>query len=97
MMAVACHYEPMHTYIHAYAYETMALQAPLMYLLSEKETLRCNPLCSSTNQKRTEIKVATTKITDDFRYEWKPSHAYHKIDTFHGEKRNTKEGTGKSM
>jgi len=27
------------------------------------------------------IKVATTKITEDFRYEWKPSHAYHKIDT----------------
>jgi len=30
------------------------------------------------------IKVATMKITDDFCYEWKPSHAYHKIETFRG-------------
>jgi len=25
------------------------------------------------------------KIMDDFHLELKPSHAYHKIDTFHGE------------
>jgi len=38
--------------------------------------------------KRTsEIKVATMKIMDDFHYKWKPSHAYHKIDTFRGEQR----------
>jgi len=44
-----------------------------------------NLLYSSTNQqlfKRT--KVATIKITDDFCYEWKPSHAYLKIYTFRG-------------
>jgi len=51
-----------------------------------------NPLCSSTNQqlfKRTFafIKVATMKFTDDFCYEWKLSHAYHKINTFRGEQR----------
>jgi len=48
-----------------------------------------NLLCSSTNQqllKRTfEIRVATMKITDDFRYEWMPSCTYHKIYTFRGE------------
>jgi len=33
------------------------------------------------------IKVATMKITDDFCYELKPSHAYRKINTFHGEQR----------
>jgi len=27
------------------------------------------------------------KIMDDFCYEWKPSRAYHKIDTFCGEQR----------
>jgi len=32
----------------------------------------------------------------DFRNKWKPSHAYHKIDTFRGEW-DTKEGRGKSM
>jgi len=39
------------------------------------------------------------KITDDFHYEWKPSHAYHKIDTFMESKDewDTKEGTGNSM
>jgi len=38
------------------------------------------------------------KITDDFHYKWKPSHAYHKIDTFRGEQDewDTKEGPGKS-
>jgi len=36
------------------------------------------------------------KITDDFRLELKPPHAYHKIDTFHGEW-DTKEDPGKSM
>jgi len=33
------------------------------------------------------ITVAPMKITDDFHHKWKPSHAYHKIDTFHGEQR----------
>jgi len=43
---------------------------------------------STTVLKRTSaIKVATMKITGDFYYEWKPSRAYHKIDTFCGEKR----------
>jgi len=48
-----------------------------------------NCLCSSTAVqinnclKRTfVINVATMKITDDFRNKWKPSRAYHKIDTF---------------
>jgi len=37
------------------------------------------------------VKVATKMI-----YEWKPSHAYHKIDTFHKhEWDDTKEDTGK--
>jgi len=27
------------------------------------------------------------KVTDDFRLELKPSHAYHKMETFHGEQR----------
>jgi len=31
------------------------------------------------------IKVATMKATDDSCNKWKPSHAYHKIDTFRGE------------
>jgi len=42
------------------------------------------------------IKEAPMKITDDFHYKWKPSHAYHKIDTFCGELGH-KEGPGKSM
>jgi len=45
------------------------------------------------------IKVVTMKITDDFCYDWKPSHAYLKIDTFVESKDEwgTKDGTGKSM
>jgi len=45
------------------------------------------------------IKVATMKITDDFCYKWKPSCAYHIIDTFVESKNNwdTKEGTGKPI
>jgi len=43
------------------------------------------------------IKVATMKIIDDFRYKWKPSCAYHKIDTFLDSKDewDTKEGPSK--
>jgi len=43
--------------------------------------------------------VSAMKITDDFHYEWKPSRAYHKIDTFVVSKDewNTKEDPGKSM
>jgi len=63
-----------------------------MYLLSDASLpAMFIPLCNITNQKllkRTSaIKVATMKITDDFRYEWKPSHAYHKIGIFQGEQR----------
>jgi len=47
-----------------------------------------NPLCSSTNLKKNFCNQSSL-ITDDFRYEWKPSRAYHKINTFHGEKRWT--------
>jgi len=35
------------------------------------------------------------KIMDDFRYKWKPSCIYHKIDTFRGDQ--SKKDTGKSM
>jgi len=38
------------------------------------------------------------KIMDDFHYEWKPSHAYNKIDIFVSKDEwDTREGTGKSM
>jgi len=37
------------------------------------------------------------KITDDFRYEWKPSCAYHKVDTESKDEWDTKEGPGISM
>jgi len=39
------------------------------------------------------------KIKDDFHYEWKPSRAYHKIDTFmvSKDKWDKEEGTGNSM
>jgi len=39
------------------------------------------------------------KITDDFRYKWKPSCAYHKIKIFVTSKDewDTEEDTGKSM
>jgi len=39
------------------------------------------------------------KITDDFNYKWKPSCAYHKINTFLGEQRlmGHKGGTDNSM
>jgi len=33
-------------------------------------------------------KSSSMKITDDFHLELKPSRAYHKIDTFHGEQRH---------
>jgi len=65
-----------------------------IYCLKRK-SLRCQ-LCSTHYTavqinnclKRTSaIKVATMKITDNFCYEWKPSCAYHKIDTFCGEQR----------
>jgi len=82
----------------------MAPHAPLTYLLSEKKTLRCQLRSISyaaiqiNNWLKTTsaIKEATMKITDDFCYEWKPSRAYHRIDTFCGEQR-WMEGTGKSM
>jgi len=43
-----------------------------------------NPLYSSTDQQQElfAIKVATIKITDGFYYNWKPSRAYHKINSF---------------
>jgi len=70
--------------------------APQLYQLSsEKKTLCCH--LSSTHctavqinncLKRTfAIKVSTMKIMDSFHYEWKPSRAYHKIDTFCHEQR----------
>jgi len=50
-----------------------------------------NLLYSSMNQqlfkRASAIKIATMKIMDDFRYEWTPSRAYHKIDAFRGEQR----------
>ena len=58
----------------------------MRYLLRLCKTLRCW-LCSTRYTavrinnclKRTSaMKVATMKITDDFRCEWKPSRAYHK-------------------
>jgi len=73
----------------------MTLCAPLTYLSSEKKTLYCQlfSTCYAAVKinnclKRTSAtKVATMKIMDDFRYGWKPSHAYRKIDTFRGEQR----------
>jgi len=44
-------------------------------------TLRINKITSA-------IKVAPMKISDDFHFKWKPSCAYHKIDTFYGEQRS---------
>jgi len=35
------------------------------------------------------------KIVDDFGYEWKPSHAYHKLFTISKDEWDTKEGTGR--
>jgi len=32
-------------------------------------------------EKTSAIKVTTIKFMNDFHYEWKPSHAYYKIDT----------------
>jgi len=75
-----------------------------IYYLKRK-MLRCQ-LCSTHYAavqinnclKRTfEIKAAAMKIMDDFHYKWKPSRAYHKIDTFYGDEWDTKEYTGKSM
>jgi len=71
---------------------------PQLYQLSSKKktihlALHCQ-LCSTCYTavrinnclKRTStIKIAAMKIMDDFHYEWKPSRAYHKIDTFCGE------------
>jgi len=42
------------------------------------------------------IKVATMKIMDDFHFEWKPSHVYHK-STVGKDEWDTKEGIGKSI
>jgi len=66
-----------------------------MYLSSEKKMLYCQLF--STHYVAVQInrlkgaffaiKVATLKITDDFRYKWKLSRAYNKIDIFHGEQR----------
>jgi len=59
-----------------------ALLAGLYVFSSEKKMLRYQP---NNCLKRTfAIKVATT---DDFCSKWKPSRAYHKIDTFRGEQR----------
>jgi len=76
-------------WIHAYCMETIAPHISLTYLLSEKKTLRYQThyaaIQISNCLKRTFVnKVATT---DDFCNKWKPSCAYHKIDTFHGEQR----------
>ena len=62
-----------------------------------------NPLHSNTNQemleKRLAIRLATKKNTDDFHFEWKPSHAHAKSTPFLVSKDewDTKENTGKSM
>jgi len=70
-------------------------RAPQLYQLSsEKNTLRCQ-LCSTRslysgkNQQlfkiTSAIKVTPMKIMDDLHYKWKPSHAYHKINTIYSE------------
>jgi len=75
----------------------------LYQLLSEKKTLHCQ-LCSACYtavwnnnclQRASAIKIVTMKIT--LRYEWKPSHAYHKIDTFRSEQRWMGYKTGNFM
>jgi len=45
------------------------------------------------------IKVPTMKIMDDFRCQWKPSHAYHKsaLSAVSKTEWDTKKGTGKSI
>jgi len=70
-----------------------------MYLLSKKKTLRCNPLCSSTNiclKRTSEIKVATRMIS--------VTNGTHHVSTTKStlfvenkDELDTKEGTGKSM
>jgi len=80
---------------HACNIETIAPCAPLMYLLFEKKSLH-HQLCSTHYAavrinnclKNTfVIKITTIKITNNFSNKWKPSRAYHKIDTFRGEQR----------
>jgi len=91
---------------HAYHIETIAPHPTYVFIVWKEDVslpAMFNPLCSSTNlqlfKRPFAIKVATMKITDDFCYKWKPSRAYHKIDTFCGEQRwmDTKEDIGKSM
>jgi len=57
-----------------------------------------NPLCSSTNQQlfKKNFCNQSSQITDDFCNKWKPSRAYHKINSEQNEW-DTKEGRGKSM
>ena len=71
-------------------------------------TLRCHLCCSThytafriknCSKSTSAIKIAATKNTDDFRYEWKPSRATTKSTLFAVSKDewDTKEDTGKSM
>jgi len=58
----------------------------------EKKTLLCSTCYTAVQinnclKRISAIKITTMKITNDFSYEWKPSCAYHKIGTFHGEQR----------
>jgi len=73
-------------WIHAYRIKAMAQ----LYQLSSEKKMLCCQLCStrytavrinSCFKITSAIKVAFMKITDNFHYKWKPSHAYHKIDT----------------
>jgi len=73
---------------------TLLLHALCAPVISEKKTILCSTCYTAVQinnclKRISAIKITTMKITNDFSYEWKPSHAYayHKIGTFHGEER----------
>ena len=96
--------QSMHTEING-----AALPSYINYRLkSEVSITLCCLLCSTRyiavqikncSKSSSAIKIATTKNTDDFRYEGKPSHATTKSTLFAVSKDewDTKEDTGKSM
>jgi len=66
--------------------EAIALHAPLTYFRLKRRRFITNYVQPVMQQyESTTVKIVAT--TDNFRNKWKPSHAYHKIDTFRGEKR----------
>jgi len=71
---------------HTYHIKRMAPHTPVTSIVEDAYVQPVTQQYESTT-KLFKIFCNQSSHYDDFRYEWKPSRDYHKVDTFHGEQR----------